>query len=139
MSDPEASALAVYWRFFEATNSRDSRRVADTLNYPHVRVSARSKPGFARDAETLAGRMSFEPLLSTGWDHTVGTKPEVLHVAPDKVHIKGGWTRYDSDDRPIMTNMVTYIATLVHGHWGLQSRFGHRHRIVLGKTGGSPD
>ena len=39
--------------------------------------------------------------------------PEVLHVAPRKVHIRGGWTRYDSGDNPIMTNMVTYMATLV--------------------------
>jgi len=133
MSDPKASALAVYWRFFEATNSRDSRRVAQTLNYPHVRISARSNPGITQDAETLAGRMSFEPLITTGWDHTVGMEPEVLHVAPDKVHIKGGWTRYDSDDNPIMTNMVTYIATLVDGHWGLQSRFGTDTELFWGK------
>ena len=138
MSDPEASALAVYWRFFEATNSRDSRNVASTLNYPHVRISARSKPGFAQDAETLAGRMSFEPLLTTGWDHTVGTKPEVLHVAPDKVQIKGGWTRYNSMNEPIMTNMVTYIATLVDGHWGLQSRFGTDSELFWGKPQDRP-
>ena len=138
MSDPEASALAVYWRFFEATNSRDSRKVADTLNYPHVRVSARSKPGFAQDAETLAARMSFDPLIATGWDHTVGMPPEVLHVAARKVHIKGGWTRYDGDDSPIMTNMVTYIATLVDGHWGLQSRFGTDTELFWGKPEDRP-
>lgn len=138
MSDPEASALAVYWRFFEATNSRDSRKVADTLNYPHVRLSARSKPGFAQDAETLAARMSFDPLIATGWDHTVGMQPEVLHVAARKVHIKGGWTRYDSDDKPIMTNMVTYIATLVDGHWGLQSRFGTDTDLFWGKPEDRP-
>ena len=44
MPDPETSALAVYWRFFEGTNSRDSRRVTDALNYPHVRISARGNP-----------------------------------------------------------------------------------------------
>ena len=102
----------MYWRFFEGTNSRDSRRVTDALNYPHVRISARGNPNVVPHRQTHAGKMSFDPLIATGWDHTVGMEPEVLHVAPRKVHIKGGWTRYDRDDRPIMTNRVTYIATL---------------------------
>ena len=36
----------------------------------------------------------------------------------------GGWTRYTSDDEPIISNLVTYIATEVEGHWGMQSRYG---------------
>ncbi|MDE0451610.1 MAG: hypothetical protein OXI90_07570 [Gammaproteobacteria bacterium] len=139
MSDPEASALAVYWRFFEGTNSRDSRRVTDTLNYPHVRISARGNPNIVRHRETHTGRMSFDPLISTGWDHTVGMEPEVLHVAQRKVHLKGGWTRYDRDGRPIMSNMVTYIATLADGRWGLQSRFGTDTDLFWGKPEDRPD
>ena len=142
MPDPETSALAVYWRFFEGTNSRDSRRVTDALNYPHVRISARGNPignpNIVQDRHIHAGKMSFDPLLATGWDHTVGMEPEVLHVAPRKVHIRGGWTRYDSGDKPIMTNMVTYIATLVGGHWGLQSRFGTDTDLFWGKPEDRP-
>ena len=78
MSDPETSALAVYWRFFEGTNSRDPKQVTDALNYPHVRISARGNPNIVRHRETHAGKMSFDPLISTGWDHTVGMEPEVL-------------------------------------------------------------
>ncbi|MDE0440902.1 MAG: hypothetical protein OXL38_02165 [Gammaproteobacteria bacterium] len=59
-----------------------------------------------------------------GWDHTVGIEPQVLHVAPNKVHLVGGWTRYTKDDQPIISNQVTYIATDVNGHWGMQSRYG---------------
>ena len=142
MPDPETSALAVYWRFFEGTNSRDSRRVTDALNYPHVRISARGNPignpNIVQDRHVHAGKMSFDPLLATGWDHTVGMEPEVLHVAPRKVHIRGGWTRYDSGDKPIMTNMVTYMATLVDGHWGLQSRFGTDTDLFWGKPEDRP-
>ena len=138
MSDPETSALAVYWRFFEGTNSRDPKQVTDALNYPHVRISARSKANIVEQRQTHAGRMSFDPLISTGWDHTVGMEPQVLHVAPRKVHIKGGWTRYDRHDRPIMTNLVTYIATLADGHWGLQSRFGTDTDLFWGKPEDRP-
>ena len=138
MSDPVPSALAVYWRFFEGTNSRDSKQVTDALNYPHIRISARGNPNIVPHRRTHAGKMSFDPMISTGWDHTVGMEPEVLHVAPRKVHIKGGWTRYDRDDRPIMTNMVTYIATLADGRWGLQSRFGTDTDLFWGKPEDRP-
>ena len=133
MSDPETAALAVYWRFFEGTNRRDSKQVTDALNYPHVRISARGDSNIVQHRRTHAGKMSFDPLLATGWDHTVGMEPEVLHAAPRKVHIKGGWTRYNRDGKPIMTNMVTYIATLADGHWGLQSRFGTDTDLFWGK------
>ena len=139
MSDPETSALAVYWRFFEGTNSRDPKQVTDALNYPHVRISARSDPNIVPHRQTHAGKMSFDPLISTGWDHTVGMEPEVLHVSPRKVHIKGGWTRYNLDGRPIMTNMVTYIATLADGRWGLQSRVGTDTDLFWGKPEDRPD
>ncbi len=81
MSDPETSALAVYWRFFEVTNSRDSKQVTDALNYPHVRISARGNPNIVQHRQTHAGKMSFDPMISTGWDHTVGMEPDVLHVS----------------------------------------------------------
>ena len=139
MPDPDTSALAAYWRFFEGTNSRDSKQVTDALNYPHVRISARGNANIVRHRQTHAARMSFDPLLATGWDHTVGMEPEVLHVAPRKVHIKGGWTRHDRNGRPIMTNMVTYIATLADGHWGLQSRFGTDTDLFWGKPEDRPD
>ena len=124
MSDPETQARAAYWRFFEGTNSRDSQRFTKTLNFPHVRVSARGWAGVVPDAQTHARSNSFASLLAMGWDHTVGVEPEVLHVAPNKVHLVGGWTRYTKDDQPIISNRVTYIATDVNGHWGMQSRYG---------------
>ena len=138
MSDPETSALAVYWRFFEGTNSRDAQQVTGALNYPHVRVSARGDPNIVHDVQTHTGKMSFRALIETGWHHTVGIEPQVLHVAPRKVHIKGGWTRYDRDDKPIMTNMVTYIATLTDDHWGIQSRFGTDTDLFWGKPEDRP-
>ena len=138
MSDPVASALEVYWRFFEGTNSRDPVRVVDALNYPHVRVGARGETGIVPDRETHAGKMTFDALLETGWDHTVGVEPEVLHESSDKVHLRGGWTRYDSDIKPIMTNAVTYIVTLVEGRWGFQSRFGTDSELFWGRPEDRP-
>lgn len=139
MADPEADAIAAYWRFFEGTNSRDSTRVTDALNYPHVRISARGKPGIAQERKAHARRMTFDAMLETGWDHTVGAEPVVLHVSDDKVHIRGGWTRYNSANEPIMSNEVCYIVTRTHDGWGLQSRFGTDSELFWGKPEDRPE
>ena len=138
MPDPEASALAAYWRFFEATNSRDVGRLTDALNFPHVRISGRGHASRVPDARTHLARVSFDALIATGWDHTLGMVPEVLHVTSRKVHIKGGWTRFTRDDEPIIGNTVTYIATLVDGHWGIQSRFGTDTEVFWGNPADDP-
>ena len=138
MSYPDTSALAAYWRFFEGTNSRDVQRLTDALNFPHVRISARGNANIVPDAQTHVGRVSFDALIATGWDHTVGMEPEILDVVPRKVHIKGGWTRFTRDDKPIISNMVTYIVTLVDGHWGVQSRFGTDTELFWGNPEDDP-
>ena len=124
MPDPETEALAAYWRFFEGGNTADSLLFTETLHFPHVRVSGRGGAHVVPDAETHARNNSFASLFAMGWDHTVGADPEILHVASDKVHIQGGWTRYTKDNEPIISNSVVYIATLLGGRWGIQARFG---------------
>jgi hypothetical protein len=124
VSDPIEGAVAAYWRFFEVFNSRDSRQFGSALNYPHIRVSARAPSSILADADAHAESMNYEQILRSGWDHSVGMEPEIVHVTSHKVHIKGGWTRYTKDVKPIFTNHVTYVMTLVDDHWGMQARFG---------------
>ena len=62
MSDPEPSALAAYWRFFDGSNSRDVQLFADTLKFPHGRISARGNANIVADAQTHARRVSFDAL-----------------------------------------------------------------------------
>ena len=51
-------------------------------------------------------------------------EPARLHQSSEKVHLAAGWTRYNADGAPILSNRVTYIVTLVGGSWGIQARFG---------------
>ena len=53
-----------------------------------------------------------------------GIEPVRLHESDDKVHLAGGWTRFNADDEPILSNRVTYILTRIEGAWGIQARFG---------------
>ena len=53
-----------------------------------------------------------------------GVEPIRLHASADKVHLLGGWTRFNANDEPILENRVTYILTRIDGSWGIQARFG---------------
>lgn len=113
-----------YHQFFRADSAKDAEGWAAVMSYPHVRVSARG-PGlyFETPAEYAAGA-SWSAREATGWVRSVGVEPVRVHESADKVHLAGGWTRYNASDEPILRNRVTYILTRIDGSWGIQARFG---------------
>ena len=118
------SGLDAYWRFFETFNTRDAHAFSSAMSYPHVRVSWAREPIVLADQEAHALSVGWDAFIKSGWDHTVGSDPEVIGHSDKKVHIAGGWTRFTASNKPILTNKVCYIATCVEGRWGIQSRFG---------------
>ena len=118
------TATAAYWRFFESFNSRDPEQFSGALNYPHVRVSPRRASRLVPNAAAHAAAVSWDAVLATGWDHTEGHDPEILHLAADRAHIVGGWTRVNASGGNVLVNRVTYVVTRVPSGWGIQCRFG---------------
>lgn len=119
-----ATALDAYWNFFASFNSRDAETFSGALNYPHVRVSSRGTPAVVASLAEHATTATWDRVLATGWDHTNGHEPRVLHDSPDRAHIVGGWTRVDADGGNVLMNRVTYIATKNEAGWGIQCRYG---------------
>ena len=113
-----------YWAFFEAFNAKDRQGWADVMSYPHTRVSAMGSAQYYETPQDYADRANWERIEATGWVRTRGIEPVRVHESVDKVHLAAGWTRYDAQDEPILSNRVTYILTLVDGSWGIQARFG---------------
>ena len=118
------TALAAYWHFFESFNTRDAETFSAALNYPHVRVSSRATPAIVPTLADHAAQASWERFLATGWDHTNGHEPRLLHATADRAHIVGGWTRVDANGGNVLMNRVTYIVTRTDQGWGIQCRFG---------------
>ena len=115
-------ALAALDRYLETWNSRDPKRWATSLHFPHVRPG----PGAFELSETpeqYAAGVNFTQTLSTGWHHSEWSKRRVLHVGVDQAHVAGSWTRYTEDDRPLASSDITYIITSQNGRWGVLSRF----------------
>ena len=111
-----------YREFFRADRAKDPHAWAAVNSYPHVRVA----PGgieYFETARDYASQASWTEREATGWVRTGGIGPERLHTSPDRVHLAGGWTRYNADDEPILSNRVVYVLTRIDRSWGIQARF----------------
>lgn len=115
-------ALQALDRYLETWNSRDPRRWAASLHYPHIRPG----PGafeLSRTADEYAAGVNFAQTMATGWHHSEWTSRQVLQVGLDKVHVSGAWQRYTEDGRPLVGSAITYVITNENGRWGVLSRF----------------
>ena len=113
-----------YFEFFRADAAQDAEAWAAVMSYPHTRVSATGQSPYYDTPEDYAARASWKDRVATGWVRSVGVDPVRIHESADKVHLAGGWTRYNAQDEPILRNRVTYILTRIEGSWGIQARFG---------------
>ena len=113
-----------YRGFFRADSAKNAPAWAAVMSYPHVRVSA---PGGTVRYETpkaYADAADWTSREATGWVRSEGVTPRRLHETTEKVHLLGGWTRFNAENNPILENRVTYILTRIDGSWGIQARFG---------------
>ncbi len=114
---------ATYWEFFRADRAKDARAWAAVMSYPHVRVAAQGRVEHFETAEEFAAAATWTRREATGWVRTEGIKPRAIQTAPEKLHLVGGWVRYDAADQPILSNRVVYVLTKPQGRWGVQARF----------------
>lgn len=112
-----------YWGFFRADSAKNAVAWANVMSYPHVRVSARGRFHYFDTPEEYAADADWTAREATGWVRSQGRDPVRLHESADKVHLLGGWTRYNADNEPILSNHVTYILTKPGDFWGIQARF----------------
>ncbi|MBT4494393.1 MAG: hypothetical protein HOC70_14215 [Gammaproteobacteria bacterium] len=122
--DLEQIGIDAVDRFLETWNSRDPKRWAGSLNFPHVRPSPLGEVNLASTAADYIADVDFQKVIDTGWDHSEWDYKQVLHVSPSKIHVVGQWGRYNTAGERILTTPVVYICTCDDGFWGIQSRFG---------------
>ena len=117
------SALATYWEFFEADRKKDAVAWAKVNSYPHIRVAATGKIQQYSTESEYAQQASWEERETTGWVQTIGIEPKIIHESADRVHLAGGWTRYNAEHQPILSNRVVYVLSRQRLNWGIQARF----------------
>jgi hypothetical protein len=118
---------AAYEAFFTHFNAEDAPAWANVMHYPHVRVSAGSGRSMYYETSEEYAAGSFWDRSEEGWEgwvRTQGITPVRIHESDERVHLAGGWTRYNAAGEPIRSNRVTYILTRLATGWGIQARFG---------------
>jgi len=123
VATPEAQAsvdagLEVLERFLAAFNARDAQAWAQTLQFPHVRLTAGQVQQWA-PAEDYARSNDIAALADTGWSFTRWDHVLPVHADPDKVHFALRFTRYDRQERPIASFDALYVVTKLDGRWGV--------------------
>ena len=113
-----------YFGFFRADSAKNAEAWAAVMSYPHVRVSAIHQVQLYADASDYAARANWTAREATGWVRSEGIPPVRHHESPKKVHLLGGWTRFNAAGEPVLSNRVTYILTKIDESWGIQARFG---------------
>jgi hypothetical protein len=117
------AAKAVAHQFIATFNAQDHEGLADTLNYPHVRLALgefttiESRADFVARSERGKARLAEED-----WHHTTVASMEVIHAGDDKVHLAICNYRCHEDGTTYNTFDTLWIATCLNGHWGIQFR-----------------
>lgn len=128
---------------FNAAWNRSDDSLADTLNYPHVRMTSgnvrtwNTAEEYRKDNKSQGAAMAaamdwkyskwaYRYVVQSGMDGNTGHK---------KYHVVVAFVRYNSKDQPIpgQTHKSLYIITNVDGHWGTQFRSSLAGETVPGK------
>lgn len=117
------AAVAAMQGFIDAFNAQNHEALADTLNYPHVRLANGVFTEIPnREAFIERSRAGKARLTAEGWARTTVAKVVAIHVGSDKVHLAITNERRHADGTVYKRFDTFWIATCVDGHWGIQFR-----------------
>ena len=103
--------------------TRCAPAIADSLNFPHVRLNQGTFNVFQTREDFLKRTANLKAnLAAEGWHHTVLESVAVIHAAPEKVHMTIEFTRRRADDSVYTRFQTLWIATLQDGRWGIAFR-----------------
>lgn len=117
------AAVAAMQGFIDAFNAQNHEALADTLNYPHIRLANGVFTEIpTREAFIERSRAGKARLEAEGWARTTVAKVVAIHVGSDKVHLAITNERRHEDDTVYKRFDTFWIATCLDGHWGIQFR-----------------
>ena len=121
--ESERHALAALDAYMATFNAHDWPANAETLNYPHVRISGpRVTTWDSAEAYAATNQDRIDRTFEQGWHHSAFDQREALDSSDDKVHVLVRFTRYDEQGAALASYPSVWIVTLVDGHWGVQAR-----------------
>ncbi len=113
------AAKAVMNAHLKALNARDALGLAETLHFPHYRLSGGVLKTWPDPSQYLN---DFYARAGDDWHHTVWDALNVIAVGPDKVHLDVHFTRYRADGGFMGKFRSLWIIAKLNGKWAAQLR-----------------
>ena len=108
--------------YIKAFNERDSIKMADLFNFPHVRF-ANDNVSVISKSEYLANQEKVTKLLKKeNWHHTEIKEIKNIQSSETKVHFVIHFLRLDKDSKVTHDFKTLWIVTKINNHWGVQFR-----------------
>lgn len=115
----ESEAIAVLDRHIAALNARDAEALADTLHFPHFRLSQ----GRMQVWETPDSyHTDFLARAGDGWHHSAWDYRHTVAASPDKVHLDVQFTRYRADGSSMGSFRSLWVIAKLNDRWAAQLR-----------------
>ena len=116
------AGIAAARAFIDAFNAQDHTRLANTLNYPHIRHARTFRRTETASAFAAQSRRGERALAEEGWHHSVIERIEAVQAGADKTHLAMTVSRCRADGSVYNTFETLWIATAQDDHWGIQFR-----------------
>ncbi len=111
--------MAVLDRHMAALNARDAAALAETLHFPHYRLSQ----GRLQTWETPATyHADFLARAGDGWARSAWDYRRVVASSPDKVHVDLQFTRYRGDGSALGSFRSLWVISKLGDRWAAQLR-----------------
>jgi hypothetical protein len=123
MRSQSDNAKQVASNFIGSFNDQDHAKLADTLNYPQIRLAMRKFYTTESAEEFIQHSQKAEiKCIAEGWDHTVIESMDSVPEGDDKVHLAIRNHRINKAGVIYNSFETLWIATLINEHWGIQFR-----------------
>ena len=113
------SALNVMQAHIDALNARDEAALAETLHFPHFRLSGTVLMTWETPATYFE---DFRARAGGNWAHSRFEDIQVSHAASDKVHLDARIVRFDQAGEVIASFRSLWVITCEDGDWAAKFR-----------------
>ena len=105
--------------YIKAFNKRDSIKMSDLFNFPHVRFTNDNVSGISK-SEYLSNQEKVTKLLKKeNWHHTEIKEIKNIQSSEAKVHFVIHFVRLDKDSKVTHDFKTLWIVTKINNHWGV--------------------
>ncbi|MCP3401835.1 hypothetical protein [Bradyrhizobium sp. CCGB20] len=104
--------------FMKAFNSRDAEAWAKTVHYPHIRIAAGQVQIWNTPEEYAQSNDAKQLAQASTWARSAWTYRKLVQKSDDKLHFVTRFTRYDANDKPILSADSLYVIVKKDGRWG---------------------